>query len=248
MNFPVAFALLALTGTGCAEPRSILLGGVVLDAPRGEGQPAPGVEVTVLDADLAPYDQATTDEAGAFELRVAAAQDMFLELRGEGKVTTLFAGEAGIFDLGLAEGALYVLSEARPAELAATFGACAGDGTGGIAEGEVRAYLPGEEESEVSLVGNAWVVVYDEDNDPIEACYLDEEGAPAPEDQGMTNATGRFAVFGLAPGPHVLEVSYNPGAGGEDTGMDPADTLSWFYKVNMVEGGLAPFYPAWVEF
>ncbi|MFH1467459.1 MAG: hypothetical protein ABIO70_23950 [Pseudomonadota bacterium] len=247
MSRPVTLTLIALVATGCPQARSVALGGVVLDAPHGDGEPAPGIEVTVLDGDLEVYDQATTDEAGAFALRAAAAQDMFLELRGEGKVTTLFAGEAGVFDMSLVDGALYVLGEQRPAELAATFGDCAPSAAGGIAEGEVRAYIPGEEESDLSLVGNAWVVAYDVDNDPVDACYLDADGAPAPEGQALTNATGRFAVFGLQPGPHVLQVSFTAGSGGEDTGAEEGETFSWFYKVNMVEGGLAPFYPAWVE-
>jgi hypothetical protein len=244
IRFLLAFVLFA---PACTEPHSVSLAGVVYDSADDDRQPAPGIEVSVLDGDLALHDQDTSDEDGAFSLRVAAAQDMFLELRGAGKVTTLFAGEAGVFDMTLEEGALYVLPEDRPSALAAEFGACADDEGGGVAEGVVRAWIPGTEESDESLVGNAWVVAYDADNEPTTACYLDADGAPAPEDQDLTNETGRFAIFGLEPGPYVLEVSYRPGVGGEDTGGDDVEPLRWYYKVNMVEGGVAPFYPAWVE-
>lgn len=229
MSRTLPLLLLALGAMGCPQPRSISLGGVVLDAPSGEGQPAPEVEVSLFDGDLELFDQAITDTDGSFSARAAAAQDMFLELRGAGKVTTLFAGEAGIFDMALEDGALYVLDEQRPASLADTFGDCAGEGSGGIAEGVVRAWIPGEEDTDLSLVGNAWIVAYDADNNPTPACYLDAGGAPAPADQTLTNATGRFAVFGLQPGPpcpgDLLPTRRRRGGHGRGRPRDPVLVL-----------------------
>jgi hypothetical protein len=224
----------------------VMVSGVILDQPYFEGAPVAGVEVIALDAMLDEYSSATSGADGYVELPVAAAQDMFLELRGAGHTTTLFAGEAGVFDLPLNDGELYMLPESHGADLAAEFGDCAGDGSGAIIEGEVRVWLPGEETSDESLVGNAWVVAYDEANQPYEPCYLDAEGAPAPEDQTLTNATGRFAFFGLPAGSLLLEVAFRPSGTEGDTGED-LEALYWYYKARTLDGAITPFHPAWVE-
>jgi hypothetical protein len=247
-RFPFAFvALLPLTACDL-EVSEVMLSGVVLDQPYFEGSPVEGVEVTALDGDLVEYSSATTDAVGRVEIPVAAAQDMFLELRGDGIAATLFAGEAGVFDLALSDGELFTMPASTAADLAAEFGACAGDGTGGVIEGEVRIWMPGEEFSDVSLVGNAWVAAYDEQNTEYLPCYLDENGEPAPEDQSLTNATGRFAIFGVPAGAYILEVAYRPGGTEDDTDESDLDAYYWYYKVHMVDDGVAPFHPAWVEF
>ena len=237
-----------LAAAGCNPGiETVLLTGVVNDAPYDEGLPLADVEIATLDGNLEPFSEATTDASGAFSVEIAAAQDLFLELNGAGLAPTIFAGEAGIFDLQVEEGSLYALPEDYPAAVAEAFGDCAGDGTGGVVEGEVRVYMPGEEDDDVSLVGTAWVIAYNDAGEGFEACYLDEDGEPAPDDQEQTNATGRFAVFGLEPGAHILEVAYGDRPA---SGQDPSSTEAWYwyYKVNMVADGLAPFYPAWVEF
>jgi len=245
---PLALFLIPLL-VGCpGEVTEVFVTGVVLDEPYFEGQPVVGVEVTSLDGDLLPYGSATSDASGMVELPVAAGQDMFIELRGDGLTPTLFAGEAGIFNLALSDGELYTLPDTRAAELVEEFGDCAGDGTGGIIEGEVRIWMLGEETSDLSLVGNAWVMVYGENNEAFTPCYLDAEGNPAPEDQFLTNTTARFAVFGLPDDSYVLEVAYRPGGTSEDTDESDLDVYTWYYKANMVDGGIAPFHPAWVEF
>jgi hypothetical protein len=249
MTRTALFSLALLPLTACnLEVTEVMLSGVVLDQPYFVGSPAVGVEVTSLDGDLVEFSSATSDATGLVELPVAAAQDMFLELRGDGIATTLFAGEAGVFDLALNEGELYTVPDTRAAELAEEFGDCAGDGSGGIIEGEVRIWMPGEETSDISLVGNAWVVAYDEQNNEYPPCYLDENGDPAPEDQHLTNATGRFAIFGVPEGKSFLEVAYRPGGTEDDTEDSELDAFYWPYKVNMVDGAHAPFHPAWVEF
>lgn len=250
MQPPSLFLLLPLLAVACEmEITEVNVSGVVLDAPYFEGAPVAGVELTALDGDLEVYSTATSDASGLVSLPVAAAQDMFLELRAEGMATTVFAGEAGIFDLELADGELFTLPDTTSSDLAAEFGACAEAGTGAMIEGEVRIYMPGEEASDVSLVGNAWVVAYDEDNEPYQPCYLDEAGDPAPEEQGLTNATGRFAIVGLPVGAYLLEVAYRPGGTAEDTDDSELEAYYWYYKVNLPEAGaVAPFHPAWVEF
>jgi len=237
--------LVGLLGA-CAQPMAeITLSGVVLDAPYGEGEVVAGLQVLARDANLEKYGETTTDSDGSFELAVASAQDVFLELTGSGYSKTLFGGEAGIFDMPLADGELWVRDAGWGETLAETFGDCAGSADGGIVEGEIRLYLPGSTGSEATLVGNGWVRAISENGVSYHGCYLDEKGNPAP-DQTMTNETGRFAIFDLPNEPLMLEVAY-----GEEQPED-IDELSdeipyWYYKVNMVEGGVAPFYPAWVE-
>ncbi len=241
----IAISLLA----GCIqEVTEVTMSAVVLEDPGGDGDPAAGVEVTSLDSELAQHATTTTDGSGAFDIPVAAAQDMFFELRGDGFATTLFAGEAGVWDFELDDGELFVRGDDVPAELEETFGDCAAGADGGIIEGEVRLYMPGEESSDLSLVGNAWVLAYASDHTEYEPCYLDENGDPAPDDQTLTNDTGRFAIFGLPVDSYILEVGYRPGVTQEDPDWEDAPAYYWFYKVNMIEGGLAPFYPGWVEF
>jgi hypothetical protein len=241
-----ALSLLLLPILACdLQVEEITLSGVILDAPYGAGDPVEGVEVTTLDGDLEAYSTATSDATGLVTIPVAAGQDMFLELRGDGAATTLFAGESGLFDLTLEAGELYTMPASTAADRAAEFGDCAQGGSGGLIEGEVRIFVPGGESSDEALVGNAWVVAYDAADQMYEACYLDENGEPAPDEQTLTNSTGRFAIFGVPAGPYVLEVAYTPGAGEGDT---EAEAFYWFYKVNMVDDGVAPFYPAWVEF
>ncbi len=248
MRSALLVLLSPLLATGCIhEVTEVTMSGVVLEEPGGEGDPAAGVEISSLDADRSQVDQATTDESGAFSLLLAAQQDMFLELRGDGYVTTLFAGESGVFDWSLADGELYVRGEDVPAQLVETFGDCAAGAEGGIIEGEVRVYMPGEDSSDMSLVGNAWVTAYDSNDIPYEPCYLDENGDPAPEEQGLTNSTGRFAIFGLPADEYMLEVAYKPGATESDPDWEDAPIYSEFYNVHMLEDGLAPFYPAFVE-
>ncbi len=240
--------LLPLISACNLEVTEVIVSGVVLDEPYFEGEPVSGVEVTALDAMFEVYSTATSDADGLVEIPVAAAQDMFLELRGDGIAPTMFAGESGIFDLALSDGELYTVPDTRPDELVAEFGDCAGDGGGAIIEGEVRVFLAGDQVSDESLVGNAWVVAYGDDNDPYYPCYLDADGNPAPEDQALTNATGRFAIFGLPAGAYVLEVAYRPGGTPEDTEDSELEALYWYYKANMAEDSVAPFHPAWVEF
>ncbi len=244
-----ALCLLCTALVGCnLEVTEVIVSGIVLDEPYFEGQPVAGVEATSLDAMLEPYSTVTSDANGLVSLPVAAAQDMFIELRGPGYAPTLFAGEAGIFDLPLSDGELYMASDTRAAELTAEFGDCASDATGGIIEGEVRVWMAGEQTSDVSLVGNAWVMVYGTDNEEFTPCFLDAEGDPAPESQTLTNSTGRFAFFGLPPDSYVLEVAFRPGGTPDDPPDSELDAYYWYYKAHMVEDGIAPFHPAWVEF
>ena len=213
---------------------------------------ASGVTVTTRDGTLEIYSETVTGEDGAFEVDVAAQQHLYVELSGEGRATTLFAGAVGVLDLDVAPGVLYVRPATWAADLAEEFGQCAkvalaaeGAGTG-VIEGEVRLYADGVNPTDALLLGNAWAEARQADGTAWEACYLDDGGVADP-DAIYTGARGRFAIFGVPADAVLLLVSYGDreAADADDTASGP--WYSWIYEVLMVEAGVAPFYPAWVE-
>lgn len=243
-------AIPAVLAAGCSPsyPQTVTLSGVVLDGPYGEGEPVSGLSVASRDGTLEPFGEATTDDAGSFTVEVAAIQDFFLEVSGEGWTTALFAGDAGLFDMQLTDGAVWVRESGWVDGLAAEFGeTCAAAGTDRVIEGEVRVWIEGVAPQDQERVGNAWVTVFTADGTPYPACYLGEEGEADP-DAVMTGPTGRFAVFGVPQGALLLEVAYLPyGEPPEDPTEFVEDAGYWYYQVFMVDEGVASFYPAFVE-
>lgn len=226
---------------GCSTwPETVLVEGTVFDEAYGEGEPV--AELTVLSRNAAFEEHATTttDADGRFSLEVAAVQDLYLEISGEEHATTLFAGEAGLVDMEVTDGTLWVRSADASEELAETFGDCAAGLEGGIIEGEVRAWIEGDlEMDDLPLVETASLTVYDANGIEYAPCFLDADGEPD-DDATVTNATGRFAFFGLPAGPLTVEVTYGD-ATEEELGV------WWYYHVYMVEDGISPFYPLLVE-
>lgn len=235
-----------------AFPTTVLMSGTVYDAPYDDGQGAGGITVATKDGSLDAFSQTTTDASGAFELEVASQQDIYLELSGEGKATTLFAGEVGAYDMDVARGALFVRPSSWAADLAAEFGTCATDalvaeGAGtGIIEGEVRLFMDGVSASDAAILGNAWATAHRGDGTAWEACYLDDEGDADPK-ATVTGALGRFAIFGVPAEPIIVLVSYGDREAAEADDTGAGMWYSWVYATLMTDGGVAPFYPAWVE-
>jgi len=171
---------------------------------------------------------------------VPANQSFFVTFSDEadGYVPTAFTGLAGSSDVQAPEGTLFVRSKDALAQLKAEFAACPQvDDAGAVVEGEVRVYLPVDEPDQLPTVADASVVVYDIDDTAFPACYLDDKGGSLP-DGSQTGETGRFAVFGVPPGPVSVEVTW--------AFTEEVDLTSW-YIVRAPEGGVAPMYPAWVE-
>ena len=249
---PAVLAALPCLATCNTFPESVLMSGTVFDAPYDDGQGAAGVTVTTRDGSLDVFSDTVTGEDGAFEVEVASQQHLYVELSGEGRTTTLFAGEVGAYDMEVAQGVLYVRPDSWAAYLVAEFGACAetalaaeGAGTG-VIEGEVRLYASGVNPPDAAILGNAWAEARRADGTTWEACYLDDAGEADP-DAIYTGARGRFAIFGVPADALLLLVSYGDrdAADADDTAAGP--WYSWVYEVLMVDGAVAPFYPAWVE-
>jgi hypothetical protein len=246
--------LVALTTLAAcsAFPSTILMSGTVYDAPYDDGQGAGGITVATRDGSLDAFSETVTDASGAFELEVASQQDIYMALSGGGKAPTLFAGEVGAYDMDVAPGALFVRPAAWAADLATEFGTCAKDalaaeGAGtGVIEGEVRMYMSGVSAPDAAILGNAWATAYQGDGTAWEACYLDDGGDADPEAK-VTGALGRFAIFGVPADAIVLLVSYGDREAAEADDTGAGMWYSWVYAVLMTDGGVAPFYPAWVE-
>ncbi len=247
-----AVACLPVLAACSTFPEAVVLSGIVYDAPYDDGEGVADVTVTTRDGRLEVFSEAVTDAGGAFEVEVASQQDLYVELSGGGWTPTLFAGDVGAYDMVAAPGALFVRPDTWASDLAATFGECAtaalaaeGAGTG-VIEGEVRLYLDGVNPPDAALLGNAWARALQGDGTEFPACYLDDDGVADPS-ATVTGAQGRFAIFGVPADAMLLLVSY-----GDREAADADDTAagmwySWIYAVLMAEGGVAPFYPAWVE-
>jgi hypothetical protein len=221
----------------------VLLEGVVHAEPYAQGLPLEGVSVVSRDGEHARFSSTRTDESGAFALDIAAGQDLFLELSLEGRVTTLFAGEAGLYDMDVGAGTLFVRDAEAHAALRASFGACGDPPEGGVVEGEVRVYFGGFSPENLPVADGAWVRITDAEGQEREACYLDDEGTWDAEALHV-GETGRFAFFGLPPGPYMMHVAWGtrPEEGGQ------AGDYSWLdYYLWAAEGATTPFYPAFVE-
>jgi hypothetical protein len=248
-------SMFLLLVAGCAgPPDSILLSGIVKDQPYGAGKPVADVTVTTRDDSFEETATGKTGSDGSFSLEIPAVSDFYVELSGSGFTPTLYAGEAGAYDLDAGDDVLFVRSEAAADELKTAFGSCAADKVGAIVEGEVRLFMDNIPYSDLLPVANAFASVIDGEGTVYQACYLDDKGGPA-KGGSTTGATGRFGVFGLPEGPLQLDVGYSKLTDENDTsdpydtgsGDDTGDSWHWYYRAWMLDGAIAPFYPAIVE-
>ena len=227
--------------TGCLEPlvTEIQLTGILTEHRFSDAEPVQGT-VTTLTHTAEEYDCIDSSEDGSFNVQAPAnAPLFFVHTDADGRTPTSFAGWSGIDDLEVAPGTLWVRSEVELEAIRADFANCAeSQDEGAIIEGEVRVYLPVEDSiDDLPLVTTASLVVEDENETVRTACYLDDDGLSDP-DASVTGTTGRFAIFGLNSGPHVLTVLY-------DIGSDLVEEST--YPILLPENGTAPMYPVLVE-
>ena len=236
---------LILLLSGCAEwPDSVGLFGVVTDAPYDEGEVLEGMTVTTLDQTLNVVSEATTGADGSFYADVASAQSLFVEVSGEGYLTTHFGGSVGVVDMEVGSGVFFTLLEEDLGLLVDDFGDCVSDDdTTATIVGEARLYLMGIAASDLPEDPNVSVSAYDPDGNNFPACYLDEDGV-YDADAEFTGDTGRFGIFGAPAGPLTIEmVSWI-----QDTSeSDPEPYGVYYYFRDVSEGGVAPLYPALTE-
>jgi len=231
--------LVTLLLNGCLGfPTEVQLTGTLLDSYGGQG--LQGADIAVHDAMNQPGATSTTGANGAIDIAVPSSQSFFLTFSddADGYVPTSFTGLAGLDDVQAEDGVLFMRSGDDLSALRTEFAACPDvDSTQAVVEGEVRVYLPVEEIDQLPTVPDASIIVYDADDNEYSACYLDDKGKSV-ADGSRTGATGRFAVFGVPPGPISVAVTW---AFTEDL-----DLTSW-YIVRAPQGGVVPMYPAWVQ-
>ena len=218
------------------DPDSVNLSGQVLAGQYAESG-APNLQVESLDSMLAPFDETSTDTNGEFSVGVQASGVYHLHLSGEGTITTAFSGVVGQSDIELDTGKLFVRTEEEVAALRGAHENCpTATDAGGIIEGIVEFPLTSDATGEAIIAESAKVTASLNDAVTYESCVLDDDGASLASG-GSVGATGRFAIFGVAPGSITLEFR-------QDIGNT---TLTNYGFVLMPENGIAPFHPAIID-
>ena len=233
---PVAAMVLMF---GC-PPKPIVnveLSGTIFDGPDSiDGVANANVEVRTVDGAFAA--STTADSQGRFALKVPAGQPLFVIVGDtEDHVPTSFTVNIGTVDAVAPQGALWARRAEVLAELQQDFTGCGqADNASTTVEGDVRIYLGDVDElDELPIVTTASVLGDDGSGILLGACYLDEDGNSDPE-SGRTGDTGRYGIFGLAPGSVNLTVTYES--------EDSAATID--ILVYVPDGGTVPQYPTLV--
>jgi len=228
------FFLLALA---CLEqPSEVMLSGRVR-ASQYESDPAIGINVTSLDPELSPYGETQTNDAGDFEVSVAANGVYHILFAQEGSVTTSFSGVAGSSNFSLDEDLLFVRSTAEVEELRALHENCPdSDLEGGIIEGLVRLPIMSNATGDYMTAETASVEASLNDAITYTPCYLDDDGASLPESDRV-GATGKFAIFGVNEGAISLEFQRDIGD----------KTLSNYAFAYMPDNGFIPLFSIVVD-
>ncbi len=227
--------LLASTiGCGPKAITDITISGSVFDGPDSiDTVPNAPVEVRTIDGAL--FDSVTANASGHFEVLSPTGQPIFIVTDGFDHVPTSFTANIGSIDIKVPNRTLWARRAPILDAIAAEFDGCAESATPSI-EGEVRLYLGDVEESdELPIVTTAVASIDNGDGTLTTACYLDDTGVSAPE-ANLTGQTGRFGMFDLTPGPHILDLSYDADGISVDTEL----------IVYVPEGGTVPLYPAFV--
>jgi hypothetical protein len=230
--------LASVVALGCA-PGDVAVRGTVFSSFEATS-PLPDAEVLLRDVSGKIYDRAAADAAGDFSVAAPSASDIVVEVRAEGYASVAFAGGTGEQDVfKVPDGLLYAFAESDLEDWEALFAGCPGIGEGGAILGDIRfreLFEPGSDVHATTTDG--FISVDMDDGTQLKACYLDDEGLVLDEGSETTGETGRFAIFGVPPGFGTMTVGYM---------YTPQSTIEERTVVYMPEGGVSPWFPAWVS-
>lgn len=208
------------------------------------GFPLADGDIRLLDGDGNEVDAGQTGARGGFRLTARANQLVFAEITAEGFGVSSFTGTTGVQALKVDDGALYGVETRVVDAWTALMEGCPGQAdAGGLVYGEVRLFEVFDPETgEEPTVGTAWAAVESvPEGTRREACYLADDGASWAPDSDRTGGTGRFAVFGVPPGLHTLEVGFDLPGGDSYTSL-------WTVWMPDAPGAVVPRFPVYVEF
>ena len=218
------------------QPGEVTLSGQI-NASQDSQSGMADVTVSSWDSTLSPYSETLTDVDGLFAINIQANRVYHLVLSGEALAPTAFSGVIGSEDVAIPADSLFVRSQREIEGLRASFAACDWiEATGGIIEGIVQFPIENGDSGENLMAEVAYVSASSDEGTHYSACYLDNEGN-ALANGVEVGATGRFAIFGVAPG--AVTVAFSQDLGGQ--------TLTNYGYTYMPENGVAPFFPAFID-
>lgn len=225
--------LLAMLACDPIVPQTIT-GNLRVGPYLGEGPVTEG-DIRIYDGGGVFFDESPINPDGSFEVTGPQSLPLLAVVSGPGLIEASFAGVLGVGPLQVPEGEIYGWSTELMERLRAEFGAC-GEAPGSVVTGEIRLFGATDSSGSVLIVDEGTAVLYDNDDQPIQACYLNDQGMYDP-DAALTGATGRFGFFGLDAGTYRLLYGYD--LGGE------AVEAELFLTVR--EEGITPLYPVFID-
>ena len=229
--------MLFLLALACLEQENeVMLSGSVRTG-QYESTPAAGVGVTSLDPELSPFGKAQTNDAGEFEVPVAANGVYHILLAQDGAVTTSFSGIVGNSDFTLDDSLLFIRSASEVEATRTLYENCPeSDLEGGIIEGILRLPIVSNSTDDYMMAEDARVVATLNDAVTYTPCYVDDDGVSL-EAGDRVGATGQFAVFGVSEGVISLEFQ-------RDVGDKALTNYAFAY---MPENGFIPLFSIMID-
>jgi hypothetical protein len=231
--------MLLLAWIAACAPNEVDVTGVVYDGPGSATRESAGT-VRLLDADAQEYDHAAVGADGSFSVSAPLGSDIYAVVEADGSPATAFAGISGINDFEAEPGSIFAFPGLT--DWLEPFAGCPGLDSGGMVVGEVRFSDLRDPDSglqSIAAAAKVLVAVDGKESDLVDACYLTDDGTAWSPDAPLVGLTGRFAIGGLPEGIHELRVGIQT----TDAGFDYS-----FYPVWVPGDGVAPQFPAYVDF
>ena len=217
---------------GCLPEMISTITASVVDS---EGSIIPESSISIRDQNGSKYSSALADINGLFTIELPAYANFFLIISAANYETSSFTVSSGEGEFQVEDGTLWLRTAQEILEISNEFTDCTTDK--GMIDGEVRVAISGQEIDSLPLVTSAEASAFSLSEEEFSGCYLatidEETGESSPASQ--TGETGRFSVFGLQEGPHLLEITVD---------YDEEITETFPYLVYVPEDGNVPLYPA----